>query len=149
MLFATGGETVDPDTGEITPELIPALPSHYKCPQTGAVLPVENPSVWVYQEEDEARELVPFPATDSGSAAPDSGQNPQILLRARNLSSDFSDFISVAWKVLSRIRAVPSEFCSEFWKFCFRSMPWSRFQNSEDAPLGSKLNHSIDGYILL
>ena len=54
MLFGTGGETVDPDTGEVTPELIPALPSHYKCPQTGAVLPVENPSVWVYQEEDEA-----------------------------------------------------------------------------------------------
>ena len=37
-----------------SPELIPALPSHYKCPQTGAVLPVENPFVWVYQEEDEA-----------------------------------------------------------------------------------------------
>ncbi|MCB1889485.1 MAG: AAA family ATPase [Rhodocyclaceae bacterium] len=54
MLLGTGGETVDPDTGEVTPELIPALPSHYKCPQTGAVLPVENPSVWVYQEEDEA-----------------------------------------------------------------------------------------------
>ena len=29
-----------------------ALPSHYKCPQTGVVLPVENPSVWVYPEED-------------------------------------------------------------------------------------------------
>ena len=54
MLLGTGGETADPDTGEVTPELIPALPSHYKCPQTGAVLPVENPSVWVYQEEDEA-----------------------------------------------------------------------------------------------
>lgn len=54
MLFGTGGETVDPDTGEVAPELIPVLPSHYKCPQTGAVLPVENSSVWVYHEEDEA-----------------------------------------------------------------------------------------------
>ena len=53
-MLGTGGETVDPATGEVTPELIPVLPSHYKCPQTGAVLPVENPSVWVYQEEDEA-----------------------------------------------------------------------------------------------
>ena len=40
--------------GKVVPELIPVLPSHYKCSQTGAVLPVENPSVWVYQEEDDA-----------------------------------------------------------------------------------------------
>lgn len=54
MLFSTGGETVDPGTGEVASELIPVLPSHYKSPHTGAVLPVENPSVWVYQEEDDA-----------------------------------------------------------------------------------------------
>lgn len=52
MAFATGGDVVDPETGEVAPELIPVLPSHYKCPQTGAVLPVENPAVWVYQGED-------------------------------------------------------------------------------------------------
>ena len=35
------------------PELTPVLPSHYKCPQTGAVLAVENPAVWVYPERAE------------------------------------------------------------------------------------------------
>ena len=54
MRLATSREHVDPDTGEVTPELIDVLPSHYKCPQTGAVLPVENPSVWVYREVEEA-----------------------------------------------------------------------------------------------
>jgi hypothetical protein len=29
--------------------------SHYKCSQSGAVLPVENPSVWVYRDTEEAR----------------------------------------------------------------------------------------------
>ncbi len=28
--------------------------THFKCPQTGVALPVENPNVWVYQEEDYA-----------------------------------------------------------------------------------------------
>jgi hypothetical protein len=54
MLLPTGDETVDPETGEVAPEHILVLPSHYKSPQTGAVLPVENPSVWVYPEEDAA-----------------------------------------------------------------------------------------------
>ncbi len=54
MMLGTGGESIDHETGEVVPELIPVLPSHYKCSQTGAVLPVENPSVWVYQEEDAA-----------------------------------------------------------------------------------------------
>ena len=26
-------------------------PTHYKCAQTDALLPVENPDVWVYQED--------------------------------------------------------------------------------------------------
>jgi hypothetical protein len=55
MRLATSRDHVDPDTGEITPELIDVLPSHYKCPQTGAVLPVENPSVWVYRDTEDAR----------------------------------------------------------------------------------------------
>jgi hypothetical protein len=41
---------VDPDTGEVLGDGLPVLPSHYKCPQTGACLEVENPSVWVYPE---------------------------------------------------------------------------------------------------
>ena len=54
MRLATSREHVDPGTGEVTPELIDVLPSHYKCPQTGAVLPVENPFVWVYREVEDA-----------------------------------------------------------------------------------------------
>ena len=50
MALGTDAETVDVDTGEIFPQTIRTLPSHYKCPQTGAVLPVENPAVWVYAE---------------------------------------------------------------------------------------------------
>jgi hypothetical protein len=33
---------------------IKAVPSHYKCPQTGAILQVENPDIWVYPEENTA-----------------------------------------------------------------------------------------------
>ena len=55
MRLATSREHVAADTGEITSELIDVLPSHYKCPQSGAVLPVENPSVWVYRDTGEAR----------------------------------------------------------------------------------------------
>lgn len=55
MRLATSREHVDPDTGEISSELIDVLPSHYKCPHSGAVLPVENPSVWVYRDTEEAR----------------------------------------------------------------------------------------------
>lgn len=50
MTFPTGEETVDPVTGEIVPGRLPVLPSTYKCPQTGAALPVENAQVWVYPE---------------------------------------------------------------------------------------------------
>ena len=48
----------DPDTGEIHEVSVPVLPTHYKCRQSGAVLPVENPSVWIYQDEhnDEEKE---------------------------------------------------------------------------------------------
>lgn len=52
MRLANSRKHIDPDTGEITSELIDVLPSHYKCPQTGAVLPVENPSVWVYRDTE-------------------------------------------------------------------------------------------------
>ena len=52
MELGTGDDRVDAVTGEVVPERLAVLPSHYKCPQTGAVLPVENPAVWVYREED-------------------------------------------------------------------------------------------------
>ncbi|WP_428545912.1 hypothetical protein [Profundibacter sp.] len=53
MALKTGADAVDPQTGEVTEQAVPVLPSHYKCPQTGAVLPVENPDIWVYPTEDE------------------------------------------------------------------------------------------------
>ena len=53
MALATGAETVNADTGEVLPEAVRILPSHYKCSQTGAVLPVENRGVWVYAEGQE------------------------------------------------------------------------------------------------
>ena len=51
MTLPTGTESIDLDTGEIIQTFADVLPSHYKCPQTGAAMPVENPSVWVYPEE--------------------------------------------------------------------------------------------------
>ena len=36
------------ETGEVLPALKPLLPTHFKESQTGAILPVENPEVWVY-----------------------------------------------------------------------------------------------------
>jgi hypothetical protein len=50
MVMPMEGEEVDPDTGEVSPISVPVLPSHYKSAQTGALLEVENPLVWVYPE---------------------------------------------------------------------------------------------------
>lgn len=50
MVIPTGDEEVDPQTGEVTPVRVAVLPTHYKSPQTGALLEVENPYVWVYPE---------------------------------------------------------------------------------------------------
>jgi putative DNA primase/helicase len=47
-------EAVDPDTGEVVTTARWVLPTHYKCPQSGAVLPVENPQAWVYLDDGEA-----------------------------------------------------------------------------------------------
>lgn len=50
MQFGARDEHVDPDTGEVTTEVRQVLPSHFKCPQSGLCLQVENPAVWVYPE---------------------------------------------------------------------------------------------------
>jgi len=50
MELGTSEELVDSSTGEVFPTVTPVRPSHYKCAQTGAVLPVENPDIWVYPE---------------------------------------------------------------------------------------------------
>lgn len=52
MVMPVDGEEVDPETGEVTPARVAVLPTHYKSPQTGALLEVENPHVWVYPEGD-------------------------------------------------------------------------------------------------
>lgn len=44
---------VDPETGEIIEGLKPVLPTHYKSSTNGALLPVEDPNVWVYHDGDE------------------------------------------------------------------------------------------------
>jgi hypothetical protein len=51
MVFRTADERLDPDTGEIEPVIVRVLPTDFMCPQTGALLSVENPDVWVDQEE--------------------------------------------------------------------------------------------------
>ena len=52
MVLGPIKEIVDGDTGEVTELGKPVRPSDYKCSQTGALLPVENPDDWVYQEDD-------------------------------------------------------------------------------------------------
>ena len=44
------GEEVDLETGEMISVMKPLLPTHFKESQTGVILPVENPEVWVYVE---------------------------------------------------------------------------------------------------
>ena len=50
MVLRIEGEAVDPETGEITARFLKVLPSEFMCAQTGGLLPVENPEVWVDQE---------------------------------------------------------------------------------------------------
>ena len=50
MQFGAPVDHVDPATGEVTTTARPVLPSHFKCPQSGLCLQVENPAVWVYPE---------------------------------------------------------------------------------------------------
>lgn len=50
MVLNTHAGEPDPDTGELPLRPLGVLPTHYKCPQSGAAMPVENPDVWVYQE---------------------------------------------------------------------------------------------------
>ena len=54
MRLGPGEDRVDPETGEVVGEPSPVLPTHYKCPMSGAVLPVEDPNVWVYHDDGEA-----------------------------------------------------------------------------------------------
>ncbi|HEY9092855.1 AAA family ATPase [Parasphingorhabdus sp.] len=53
MAFPGTDEVADTDTGELHNNMLDVLPSHFKCPQSGGSLPVENPRVWVYPEESQ------------------------------------------------------------------------------------------------
>ena len=53
MTFGPPEEAVDAATGEVISTSRRVLPSHYKCPQSGAFFEVENPDVWVYPEGSE------------------------------------------------------------------------------------------------
>jgi hypothetical protein len=52
MRLKTDAETMDKETGEIISEARAVQPSDYMCPESGALLPVENSEIWVDQEED-------------------------------------------------------------------------------------------------
>jgi hypothetical protein len=54
MILRAAEETVDAETGEVCRVPRPVLPSHFRCPQSGAVLPVENPDVWVRHDGSDA-----------------------------------------------------------------------------------------------
>lgn len=45
---------VDTTTGEISLCEKLVLPTHFKCPQSGAPMPVENPAIWVYRDDVDA-----------------------------------------------------------------------------------------------
>lgn len=51
MLLTRPIGSPDEVTGEVRTDSLRVYPTHYKCPQTGAVLPVENPDVWIYRDE--------------------------------------------------------------------------------------------------
>ena len=52
MVMPTGTEAIDPETGEMVPVMKPLFPTHFKESQMGAILPVENPEVWVYLDNE-------------------------------------------------------------------------------------------------
>ena len=51
MLLRMPDGEPDMDTGEVPMKEVRVLPTHFKCPQSGAALPVENPEVWVYLDD--------------------------------------------------------------------------------------------------
>ena len=52
MVLKSAAEAIDAETGEVTSALLKVRPTDFMCPQTGALMPVENPDIWVDQGED-------------------------------------------------------------------------------------------------
>ena len=87
MQLRTDAEVMDEETGEVFPAFARVLPTHFKCPQTGALLPVENPAVWVYQEEAGHEFRPPEYTSFQNTDGPCSGQISARVLDARALRS--------------------------------------------------------------
>jgi hypothetical protein len=45
-------EHTDKTTGEIAKQFQDVYPIHYKCRNSGAILPVENNGTWIYFDEE-------------------------------------------------------------------------------------------------
>jgi putative DNA primase/helicase len=56
MQLGKSQDVVDEVTGEVSEAIHPLLPTHYKCRQSGAILEVESPDIWVYHDEEMAHE---------------------------------------------------------------------------------------------
>ena len=52
MVLKSALKAIDAETGEVTSALLKVRPTDFMCPQTGALMPVENPDIWVDQGED-------------------------------------------------------------------------------------------------
>lgn len=50
MEVPTDQTDVDPTTGEITPVFKRVLPTHFRSPSDGVLMPIEDPEVWIYHE---------------------------------------------------------------------------------------------------
>ncbi|SNR45464.1 AAA family ATPase [Puniceibacterium sediminis] len=50
MCLKTDAEVMDVVTGEVVPEVVGVFPTDYMCAESGALLPVENPEIWVDQD---------------------------------------------------------------------------------------------------
>ena len=47
-------EETDPETNEVVTSFVPCLPTHYKYETGGVLLPVEDPNVWIYREDQQS-----------------------------------------------------------------------------------------------
>ena len=54
MQLGVTQDVVDEVTGEVSELIHPLLPTHYKCRQSGVILEVESPDIWVTHEDEDA-----------------------------------------------------------------------------------------------
>lgn len=56
MQLGAAEDVVDEATGEVIQTVHAILPTHYKCRQSGVILEVESPQIWIYHDEEEHHE---------------------------------------------------------------------------------------------